>query len=141
MVFILSKAACGCLLSSRSSLLLSVCLQGVLGCDLCLVHAPLFCLFPHAIMLCAVCLAFSLLLFVSPVNMTRQERNELSQRERFDICFCPIIPRLNLIFAPVFKFEQRVGSVKIASMCFFLAVLLKSCRTFTPATAGYRGLA
>lgn len=42
----------------------------------------------------------------------------------FDICFCPIIPRLNLIFAPVFMFEQRVGSVKIASLCFFLAVLL-----------------
>jgi hypothetical protein len=55
----------------------------------------------------------------------------------FDICFCPIIPRLNLIFAPVSMFEQRVGSVKIVPMCFFLAVLLKSCHTVIHAAAGY----
>lgn len=146
MVFILSKAACGCLLSPRSSLLLSVCLQGVPGCDFvlgsCSVILPASSL--NRALCCLSCLL--LLLFVSRVNMTCRKGMNCHRGNVIDICFCPIIPRLNLIFASVFMFEQRVGSVKIASMFFFPAVLLKSCHTSTcnswPSRAGveYRAI-
>lgn len=106
---------------------------------LCLVHALLFCLFPHSIVLCAVLLP-SIAPFHFPSRYDSQERMDCHRGNVIDICFCPIIPRLNLIFAPVFMFEQRVGSVKIASMCFFLAVLLNRVIRLH-AIAGHRELA